>query len=377
MSSSREVDVRPDCCSAQLAVCCGPRSCRLCCSCCPPARESISTKLIYIGLLVCSSSFMCAMLIPQMQKSLQSTFRDFNATCIDFRIERDCLKLIGYMAVYKISFPLSIFFIALGLFTLRTDSSKNFRAWIHNGFWFFKLIVICTMILTSFFIPISHFNEVHSLCIYATLLGNIAFMVLQTVIILESSAKIHHYLRVKINNKIIRYVELIIVFIVFTIWLSMVIGLFFIHGRQNYCLTKHFIILFNTGLCLLIMGASVTPCVKQPMTNFVMTSDTPASNNNRMISFLQSTLISLYIIYWTWSALQSSPTEVAGFIELYFLLEEGDYIRCDVTNDGVINDILVTFSLLFMIITVIYVCLSENNTKINNHHNCKTLNKCL
>ena len=39
----------------------------------------------------------------------------------------------------------------------------------------------------------------------------------------------------------------------------------------------------------------------------------------------QSGLVVVYVTFWVWSAMQSAP-EGPGFVELYFLVEEGDLV---------------------------------------------------
>ena len=143
-TGSQEAPTKPDRCGAQIASCCGPRACRLCCACCPPTHESTSTKFIYAVLLVVSCSLMSSLLIPKFQQRLQIMFRDFNATCIDLKIGINCMKLTGYMAIYKVSFAITFFFLAMCVLTVGVTSSKGVRASIHNGFWFFKILFIAT-----------------------------------------------------------------------------------------------------------------------------------------------------------------------------------------------------------------------------------------
>ena len=75
----------------------------------------------------------------RVQQQLQQVFRDFNATCIDLRIGDNCLKMTGYIAIYKISFSITIFFVTMFFITLGVTTSKGIRACIHNGFWFIKV----------------------------------------------------------------------------------------------------------------------------------------------------------------------------------------------------------------------------------------------
>ena len=75
----------------------------------------------------------------RFQQQLQQVFRDFNATCIDLRIGDNCLKMTGYIAIYKISFSITIFFVTMFFITLGVTTSKGVRACIHNGFWLIKV----------------------------------------------------------------------------------------------------------------------------------------------------------------------------------------------------------------------------------------------
>ena len=68
-------------------------------------------------------------------RSLQTVFRDFNATCIDLNIGKNCMKLTGYMAVYKISFSATFFFAIMGFVTMGvTSRSGHYQAIDTLGF---------------------------------------------------------------------------------------------------------------------------------------------------------------------------------------------------------------------------------------------------
>ena len=54
----------------QLACCCGPASCGLCCSCLPPIRESTGTRTMYTLFLTLGFLLQCLMLVPQAQEFL-------------------------------------------------------------------------------------------------------------------------------------------------------------------------------------------------------------------------------------------------------------------------------------------------------------------
>ena len=113
----------------------------------------------------------------RVQQQLQQVFRDFNATCIDLRIGDNCLKMTGYIAIYKISFSITIFFVTMFFITLGVTTSKGIRACIHNGFWFIKvreeaMILIPILDMKISYIQVSFFFGLAP-CHYACYCGNV------------------------------------------------------------------------------------------------------------------------------------------------------------------------------------------------------------
>ena len=161
-------------------------------------------------------------------------FRDFNATCIDLNIGPNCMKLTGYMAVYKISFSVTFYFAAMALVTLGVTSSKGVRAYIHNGFWFFKLLAVVTVIVATFVIPISHLSELHSGWIYTTQVGNLLFMVLQTLCLIDITGSVCKALdKMASCSRVWRSVQVASAIMVLGMWVVMAIVIFISHGRQE------------------------------------------------------------------------------------------------------------------------------------------------
>lgn len=125
---------------------------------------------------------------------LQRMFRDFSATCRDLNIDHNCLKLTGYMAAFKVSFSFCFLFLFLCIFTLGITSSKGARSYIHNGFWLFKMILVFSVLVAIFVVPISHTDQLHSGWIYVTMLGNWLFMLLQLVSLIDFSQALTRFI---------------------------------------------------------------------------------------------------------------------------------------------------------------------------------------
>lgn len=133
---------------------------------------------------------------------------------------------------------------------------------------------------------------------------------------------------------------------VLSLWLVMAIVIFTTHGRQEYCLTKHLVIIFNTGFCITLILAAVTPCARQPGNGI--------DRGRYGGRLLQAGCVAVYVTYWTWSAMQSSP-ERPGIVELSTFLMDEDDLACKVHNTRLAEDGLLGAASIMMIITVAYI----------------------
>ncbi|XP_007936651.2 serine incorporator 3 [Orycteropus afer afer] len=140
---------------------CSGASCLLC-SCCPNSKNSTLTRLIYAFILFLGTVVSCIMLTEDMGTQLKKIpgFCDggFKINMADIKENKDCNVLVGYKAVYRISFALAIFFFVFFLLMLKVKTSKDPRAAVHNGFWFFKIAAIVGIMVGSFYIPGGHFT---------------------------------------------------------------------------------------------------------------------------------------------------------------------------------------------------------------------------
>uniref|UniRef100_A0A8C9F7U4 Serine incorporator 5 n=1 Tax=Pavo cristatus TaxID=9049 RepID=A0A8C9F7U4_PAVCR len=80
-------------------------------------------------------------------------FPFYEQMCKGIQAGEMCEKLVGYSAVYKVCFGMACFFFFFCLFTIKINNSKSCRAYVHNGFWFLKLLLLAAMCSGAFFIP--------------------------------------------------------------------------------------------------------------------------------------------------------------------------------------------------------------------------------
>ncbi|VDM28125.1 unnamed protein product [Hydatigera taeniaeformis] len=130
-----------------LACCFCDAATSICCKCLPSCKKSILTRLYYGVILLVVIVFSCVCLSPNVEKLL----RKIPSLCPGEPNDL-CSLITGYGAVYRMCFALALFFFAFSLCMINVKSSHDFRASIHNGFWFFKILAIIGIMVGAFFI---------------------------------------------------------------------------------------------------------------------------------------------------------------------------------------------------------------------------------
>ena len=62
----------------------------------------------------------------------------------------DCQKAVGYLAVYRLCFAMTVFFAVMSVLTIGVKSSRDPRAGIQNGFWAIKYLVLIGIAIGKF-----------------------------------------------------------------------------------------------------------------------------------------------------------------------------------------------------------------------------------
>ncbi|KAM8775134.1 serine incorporator 3 isoform 1-T2 [Rhynchonycteris naso] len=274
---------------------CGGASCLLC-GCCPNSKNSTVTRLLYASILFLGALVCCIMQMKEMESPLKKIpgFCEggFKFKVIDRKADEDCNVQVGYKAVYRISFALAIFFFAFFLLMLKVKTSKDPRAAIHNGFWFFKIAAIVGIMVGSFYIPGGHFTTAWFII---GMSGAFCFILIQLVLLVDMAHSLNETCvnRMEEGNPRCWYAVLLsVTSISYTISIISVGLLYTYYTKPDGCTENKFFLSINLILCVVVSIISIHPKIQE---------------HHPHSGLLQSSVITLYTIYLTWSAMTNEP----------------------------------------------------------------------
>ncbi|XP_052099655.1 serine incorporator 5-like [Mytilus californianus] len=281
------------CCSSQAQCCFWKASCGLCCFCLPPINESTTTRIMYTILFVIGFLVACFMLSPNFEHAIMENIPGFNETCLDLNAGANCSRLTGYKAVYRLCFGMVVFSFFMCIMTLCVSSSAQCRGAWHNGFWFWKFLLLLGCCAGGFFVP-----SLYSIYwMYFGMVGGFIFILLQLILLVDFSHSWNAaWTGLKKNEKsCVGYCgTMICAGMLYAFCVFGTIMLFFNYTSMNGCTHNKVFIGVNVGLCILLSFVTMLPV---------------ATKYNKNNSLLQASVISTYVMYLTWSALSSEPPE--------------------------------------------------------------------
>ncbi|XP_038665593.1 serine incorporator 1-like [Scyliorhinus canicula] len=268
----------------------------LVCSCCPTGRTSIVTRLVYTTILLLGTTVAGIVLVPAVEDQLRkipgfceigynAQFPEVNPVI--------CRVLVGYKSVYRICFGMATFFLLLALLMINVRNSKDPRALVHNGFWLFKFGGLVAIMVGAFYIPEGHFSRV-SFGIGSA--GAFCFILTELVLLVDfgNSWNESWLKRSEEGGSRCWYFALLSVTCLnYVLSLTTAILCYVFYTTVDGCIENKFVISFNILICVVASLISVHPKIQE----------------FQLCTGLQSSIITLYIMYLTWSAMTNEPND--------------------------------------------------------------------
>ncbi|XP_061675237.1 serine incorporator 2 [Syngnathoides biaculeatus] len=282
------------CSLASCASClCGSAPCLLC-GCCPSSNNSTVTRLVFSFFLLLGTFVSIIMILPGMEAQLRKIpgFCQGGTSIPGFENQVDCDIILGYKSVYRMCFALTCFFFLFFLIMIRVRSSKDPRAAIQNGFWFFKFLILVGITVGAFFISDPVFNTVWY---YFGLVGSLFFIIIQLILLIDFAYSWNQAWveNAESNGNKCWYAGLLtFTFLNYAVAFAAVVLFYVYYTQPDDCAQHKVIISLNFIFCIIVSIVSILPKVQKAQ---------PYSG------LLQASLISLYTMYVTWSAMTNNP----------------------------------------------------------------------
>ncbi|XP_067294262.1 serine incorporator 5 isoform X1 [Pseudorasbora parva] len=281
------------CCVSQLACCCGSAACSLCCGCCPKIKQSTSTRFMYALFFMLVTVTCVIMMSPTVETAMREHIPFYTEMCHQLNAGENCSTLVGYSAVYKVCFGMACFFFFFSVFTIRVRTSTGCRAAVHNGFWFFKFVALLGCCAGGFFLPNQDkFLEVWR---YVGAAGGFLFLIIQLMLLVQFAHRWNQNWSSGAKYNKMWYAALAFVTLVlFSVAVGAMVFMIRFYTHAEACFLNKIFLGVNCGLCFIVSLLAISPCIQ----TFQPTS-----------GLLQPAIITVYVMYLTFSALASKPIE--------------------------------------------------------------------
>lgn len=244
--------------------------------------------------LILTSLLSAIALIPGVRKSLA----EIPALCTPFKVAGvintnvksglDCDAITGFGAVYRLCFATTMFFLLFSLIMIRVLSSQDPRSKIQNGFWFFKFLIWFLLLIAAFFIPVEGFTQTWMVI---GMIGGVLWILVQMVLLIEfaHSWNEHWVKRLEdTGNKWYAFGLLSATFLFYALSITGIGLLYHYYASAPECALNKALVSLNLIFCVVVSVVSLLPQVRERMSTS---------------GLLQSSMISCYVVFLTWSAL--------------------------------------------------------------------------
>uniref|UniRef100_UPI00398F1D5A serine incorporator 1-like n=1 Tax=Pristiophorus japonicus TaxID=55135 RepID=UPI00398F1D5A len=343
------------CSLASCASClCGSAPCLLS-GCCPSTRNSVVTRLIYGFFLLLGTIVSCIMIMPGIEAQLKKIpgFCEGSSSIPFIEGKVNCDIVVGYKSVYRMCFGMAGFFFLFALIMIQVKSSRDPRGALQNGFWFFKFLALVGITVGAFFIPEGTFTTVW---FYFGVVGAFCFILIQLILLIDFA---HSWSQSWVQNmeegntKCWYSALFICTLLHYLIALAAVVVLYIFYTKPDDCAANKAFISLNLIFCIIVSIVSVLPKVQEAQ---------PHSG------LLQASIITLYTMYVTWSALTNEPERNCNPSLLSIVHQTTSNTTVAPPSDQVVQwwDAQSIVGLIIFLFCVLYSSIrSSSNTQVN------------
>lgn len=259
-------------------------------------KNSVSARLSYALLLIVGAVVSAILLIPGLGNFLQKILP---GVCSNITIAGiinhdqliNCNSIIGYFAVYRICFALCCFYTLFMVIMVFVRNSRDPRAMLQNGLWFFKILIVIGLLVGAFYIPAD--GSFENVFMYFGIIGGFLFIIMQLILIIDFVHNWNESWVEKFENGDKEYYYGLLFFTAIFYILALVISVlgYYYYASAAGCGLHVFFITVNLLLCIVVSVISVLPRVQE---------------HNPTSGVLQSGFVSLYVMFMTWSAMSNN-----------------------------------------------------------------------
>ncbi|KAG7457814.1 hypothetical protein MATL_G00231300 [Megalops atlanticus] len=343
------------CSLASCASClCGSAPCLLS-GCCPSTNNSTVTRLVFSFFLLMGTVVSVIMILPGMETQLKKIpgFCKGGASIWGIENKVNCDIIVGYKSVYRMCFAMACFFFLFSLIMIRVRSSKDPRAPIQNGFWFFKFLILVGITVGAFFIPDGTFNTVWY---YFGVVGSFIFIIIQLILLIDFAHSWNEAWveRAEEGNRKCWFAGLLSFTILhYALAFAAVVLFYVFYTQPDDCTENKVFISLNLIFCVIVSIVSILPKVQEAQ---------PQSG------LLQASLITLYTMYVTWSAMTNNPNRKCNPSLLSLVSGGSSSTPAPTSAPGQVQwwDAQGIVGLVIFLFCTLYASIrSSNNTQVN------------
>lgn len=252
------------------------------------------TRLLYVFFLLLGTAVSVIMIVPGIETELRKLpgFCEGSSSIPFIEGRVNCNVIVGYKSVYRMCFAMAAFFFLFAVLMIQVKSSKGPRGALQNGFWFFKFLALVGITVGAFFIPDGTFTTVW---FYFGVVGAFCFILIQLILLIDFA---HSWTQSWVENMEegngrCWYAALFFCTAFnYIVSLAAVVLFYVFYTKPDACAINKTFISLNLIFCIIVSIVSVLPKVQESQ---------PHSG------LLQASVITLYTMYVTWSAMTNEP----------------------------------------------------------------------